>query len=520
MIMSVHQLEGSQVLGLPFSKRVTTLLQRFQNVYKECFSGLGMSNKIFHRNHCIGKRIEVSLMVIMFASMSLIGSAQTIHRTACLGNLSRLDSMLAYTPIEVQDNRGRSLLHWAVACRKREIFDFLVERGIDTGAEDNQKKTPMHIAIQYGSVDYFDFLLDLQSNHNWANEYGGSLLEQAVLNRDKTFLVKLLDSGIDINAINDRGSTALEISMRIGSDDVSEFLLSAGANQDAVRTIEVKGRYMGQVEPGLTPRMFAPNFISTEQHEFGSVFNADATEFYYGLDINGRSEIRYSKLEGEHWSHPVPILTYADFGYNDPFLSPDENRLYFISRKVLDGLGEKGDHDIWYLEKTEDGWSEPINAGSNINSDGHEYYISFTKNGTMYFSSNVNAPESRKRSDLDIYYSKYIDGSYQEAINLGDSINTDNYEADVFIDPTENYMIFCAIRPGGLGRGDLYISFKNAEGKWTKSINMGAPINTKNHELCPFVTADRKYLFYTSNEDIYWVSTEIIKKMKETTLKK
>jgi len=41
------------------------------------------------------------------------------------------------------------------------------------------------------------------------------------------------------------------------------------------------------------------------------------------------------------------------------------------------------------------------------------------------------------------------------------------------------------------------------------------PINTKNHELCPYVTSDGKYLFYTSNEDIYWVSTKIISQIKE-----
>jgi hypothetical protein len=28
-------------------------------------------------------------------------------------------------------------------------------------------------------------------------------------------------------------------------------------------------------------------------------------------------------------------------------------------------------------------------------------------------------------------------------------------------------------------------------------------INTENHELCPFVTKDGNYFFYTSNEDIY-----------------
>ncbi|MEM8906601.1 MAG: hypothetical protein AAGD05_02040, partial [Bacteroidota bacterium] len=189
--------------------------------------------------------------------------------------------------------------------------------------------------------------------------------------------------------------------------------------------------------------------------------------------------------------------------------------LYFISKQAMDGQGpSKEDHDIWYIEKTTQGWSAPINAGPKINSTGNEYYISFTEEGTMYFSSNVNAPEERKGSDLDIYYSKFVNGQFQDAVALGTAINTEEYEADVFVDPKEQYLIFCSTRSGSYGRGDLYISFKKPDGTWTTSLNMGKTINTKHHELCPFVSADGKYLFYTSNEDIFWVSTQIFKELK------
>ena len=126
----------------------------------------------------------------------------------------------------------------------------------------------------------------------------------------------------------------------------------------------------------------------------------------------------------------------------------------------------------------------------------------------MYFASNKNAAEDNEE-DYDIYYSKFVNGEFQEAVNAGEAINTKAYEADVFIDPNEQYIIFCGTREDGFGRGDLYISFKNEDGSWTKSVNMGEPINTPGHELCPFVTMDGKYLLYTSGGDIYWVNTEI-----------
>ncbi|WP_299437595.1 hypothetical protein [uncultured Aquimarina sp.] len=270
--------------------------------------------------------------------------------------------------------------------------------------------------------------------------------------------------------------------------------------------------YLNQKPPGLQPEVFAPNIISKpSESEFGSVFSKDGKEFFYGVDINGKSEIRYTRLEKDSWTAPKVIVSDSKYGFNDPFLSPDEYRLYYISDMPLNGKGNGKDHDIWYSEKKPYGWSKPINAGANINSDRDEYYMSFTDNGTMYFSSNSNS----ENNNFDIYASKKVNSKFQKPEKLSDGINTKSYEADVFVAPDESYVIFCARRKEGLGRGDLYISFKNEDGSWTKSKNMGAPINTKGHELCPFVTKDGKYFLYTSNQDIYWVEASIINQYRE-----
>lgn len=458
------------------------------------------------------KSISIS---IAFSILWFCLPAQNIHRTACQGNLVKLDSMLTHTPIDVKDNRGRSLMHWAVACKQKEVFDFLVQKGININGEDNQKKTPLHVAVQYGNEPFYDLLVEQQEDSIWIDLYGTSLLEQAVLNKDSLFINKLIECGLDINGTNERGSTALEISQRIEANNITQLLLDKGADKNNVRTFEMKGKYMSQEVSKAKGKMFAPNFISTEEKEFGSVFNSKGTEFYYGVDVNGKYEIRYSQLIDDEWSKPKTILSHKVYGYNDPFLSPDENRLYFISKRALDGLGEPKDVDIWYVEKKDDGWSDPINAGTNINSDRNEYYISFTNNGTMYFSSNTNASEERLNLDYDIYYSEFIAGEFQKPVALGDSINTEEYEADVFISPDESYMIFCSTRENGFGQGDLYISFRNMDRTWSPAINMGETINTHQYEFCPFVSKNGRYLFYTSNHDIFWISTEVINQLKE-----
>ncbi|MDY7393995.1 hypothetical protein UMM65_01970 [Aureibaculum sp. 2210JD6-5] len=272
--------------------------------------------------------------------------------------------------------------------------------------------------------------------------------------------------------------------------------------------------YIDQNKPSATAKVFAPNFISKEgESEFGSVFSKDGTEFYYAVDTDGRAEIRYTKLENKKWSTPVTIISHEKYGYNDPFLSPDENELFYISNMPRNALDTINDIDIWYSKKIDNQWSEPINVGNLINSDKNEYYISFASNGTMYFASNVNAAENRSHN-FDIYSATRTEGIFNRPVKLSETINTKRYEADVFVAPDESYLIFSSARREGLGNGDLYISFKNKNGEWNQAKNMGTIVNTESHELCPFVTYDGKYLFYTSKQDIYWISTEILNKFK------
>lgn len=269
--------------------------------------------------------------------------------------------------------------------------------------------------------------------------------------------------------------------------------------------------YIEAVRPQDTARIFAPGFISkSNESEFGSVFSKDGKTFYYAVDSGGKAAIRFTTVENGQWTKPVTIISDEKYGFNDPFLFPSEDRLFFISNLPINEADTIADIDIWFVQKNGDKWSAPIHGGTVINSEREEYYVSFAANGAMYFSSNVGTTLKRKH-DFNIYRSEYVDGVFQTPVKLSDSINTGRYEADVFIAPDESYIIFCSAKRSGFGKGDLYISFKNKDGNWAKAQNMGAIINTKNHELCPFVTADGNFLFYTSNQDIYWISTDFFK---------
>ena len=274
--------------------------------------------------------------------------------------------------------------------------------------------------------------------------------------------------------------------------------------------------YFGQKEPINHPELFAPNLVSKpNRHEFGCTLSKDGSEFYFGVDNNGVMEIHYSILDEGVWSPQKKLFESDSISFNDPMLSPDQKRLYFISNQAHGEIRIKDDTDIWYVERENKGseWSKPLPLGPAVNSDLNEYYASFTNDGTLYFASRDRSEDAPQYA-YDIFRSKYKNGAFQKAKKLPETINTNRYEADVFVAPDESYMIFCSIRKNGLGQGDLYISFRDKTGNWSESVNMGDSINTEKHELCPFVSPDGKYLFYTRNQDIYWVSTNILGKYK------
>ena len=303
--------------------------------------------------------------------------------------------------------------------------------------------------------------------------------------------------------------------------------------------IPLKGAYFGQEPPGMTPEVFEPTIVSTGLDELNSVFSPDGREFYFSIrNFSGTVSIFQMKREGENWSQPKLLPFASRYGDIDVTMSPDGSKILFCSRRPPPGSDEsKEDYDFWMAEREGNTWGEPVHLGEEINSDSHDYYPMMTNSGAIYFSSQREGPGTNN-----IYRSEFIDGKYAQAVKLGEEINTEHREFDPYIAPDESMLIFTSNRPEGLGSGDLFISFRDKEGSWTKAINMGDKINTPGSEYCPMISPDGKYLFFTSARrdfgripdkpltyedfkmyhngsrnglsDVYWVDAKILEGLK------
>jgi Tol biopolymer transport system component len=303
---------------------------------------------------------------------------------------------------------------------------------------------------------------------------------------------------------------------------ISLFILMLGVlhTQEKKNDFPVlKGPYLGQKPPGMTPEIFAQ--VSTEKNEINSVFSPDGSEFYFSIFSPGKGyTIMVMREEEDGWTKPQVAPFSGKYSEVDMFITHDGKQFFYISKRPLrENSPRSSGYQIWVMEKEIESWSEPRNLGPSINSGARQLYPTLTRKGAIYFGSN-----RKGFGGADLFRSLYINGSYTEPENLGDAINTEYDETDVFVAPDESYIIFTSSnRPDGFGSGDHYISFQKTNGSWTKAVNMGEKFNTTSSEFCPMLSPDGKYFFFTSgrrgSDDIYWVDAGVIDEFKSGLLK-
>ncbi|HYY55704.1 MAG TPA: hypothetical protein VE842_00150 [Pyrinomonadaceae bacterium] len=254
--------------------------------------------------------------------------------------------------------------------------------------------------------------------------------------------------------------------------------------------------------PLSEPTIFAEGSLCTGDYESHPAFTPDGKTVYF-LKNNPSFTfwtIVVSRFHNGRWTTPEVAPFSGQYSDADPFITPDGNRFYFISNRPLAsaaGAKPKGDLDIWFMEKTANGWSEPKNAGAPINSPGNEWYPTITSAGTIYFGSDREGGKGR----TDLYRARLINAVYNEALNLGEPFNTQFNEFEPFIAPDESFLIFmCGGRADSRGGFDLYISYNRA-GVWTTPANLGDKINSSGNELSPKISPDGRYFFWTSTRD-------------------
>ena len=262
----------------------------------------------------------------------------------------------------------------------------------------------------------------------------------------------------------------------------------------------------GQQVPELSPEVFAPNIISTKYAEFGIAISPDLSEIYFtrrGESPNPKiGKIMFTKELNGVWTKPEVVSFSGVYNDMEPLITPNGKRLIFGSNRPQEKDGIPGMFLQWYVEKTDDGWSESKVLGPPF-SNRFVMYPTSAENDNMYFTGEDG-----------IYKSVFLNNYYQEPIKLGNEINSLKRAAHPYIAPDETYMIFDA-QPRGDLKSDLFISYQKKDGSWTIAESLGKDINTSESQAIAMMSPDGKLLFFVRNGEIYWVKTDSISKLNQ-----
>src|SRR5262245_15695285 len=245
------------------------------------------------------------------------------------------------------------------------------------------------------------------------------------------------------------------------------------------------------------PALFAEGIVSTGAFETHPSFTPDGRTLYFvkSTPVFSDWKIWVTEYTDGKWSVPKMAPFSGRYRDADPWVTPDGKKLYFISDRPVDGK-PKEDMDIWVMERAKGGeWGEPRNLGAPVNSAGSEWLPRLTADGTLYFGS--DRPGGIGKTDL--YRARRAGDGFGEPQNLGSAVNSEADEYEPCIAADESFLVFMASgRSDDLGNGDLYISFRK-DGQWTPARNLGPKINGPGMQIAPYVAPDGKSFFFASS---------------------
>lgn len=220
--------------------------------------------------------------------------------------------------------------------------------------------------------------------------------------------------------------------------------------------------------------------INSAASEYFPTVSLQDSLFLFMRRLNlSREDFYASSMGVDGFAAALPLSDTLNFAAKkgSMSLSADLQTLYYAADYAEQGYGR---YDIYSVQRKPWGWSKPKNLGQNINSDFWDSAPSIAPDGnSIYFASN----RPGGLGGIDIYTAfKNEKGYWEEAINLGPSINTKGDDQTPFIHADNQSLYFSSNGRVGFGGSDIYVSRKKIDGNWTTPVNLGYPINTYDNE--------------------------------------
>jgi len=255
------------------------------------------------------------------------------------------------------------------------------------------------------------------------------------------------------------------------------------------------GKNVNTAAPEYLPTLTADDqlMLFTRRVIDANVPDGMQDDLFYSLKDNSGDWMPAKSLYGINSSYSEGAASISADGSTLVFTACD------LFGKYGPGRWGKGSCDLFIANRTANGWSEPQNMGDSINSGNWESQPSLSADArTVYF---IRAAKGQKKDrNQDIYVSTRLkNGEWSKAKKLPSIINTPFREETVQIHPDGVTLYFSSNGHPGMGGLDIFMTRKNENGDWLTPVNLGYPINTGNDENSLMVSTEGELAYFSSN---------------------
>jgi|GEM_PF-452830 len=178
-----------------------------------------------------------------------------------------------------------------------------------------------------------------------------------------------------------------------------------------------------------------------------------------------------------------------------PVISAKEELFLSVAFHPGNKGGGKDFGDVWYSKKNEFNQWQEAKPVPSLSTSGYDLFIGFPDDNTaLVYHDGKKKPHGihqyRRINETDWKYEYQLDfGSFR---NNGKSFSAR-------LHPSGEILVMSMNSFGTYGNEDIYVSFRQSEGKWSVPKNIGPVVNTFEQEMTPFLSEDKQVLYFSTN---------------------
>lgn len=229
--------------------------------------------------------------------------------------------------------------------------------------------------------------------------------------------------------------------------------------------------------------------INTKYDEINPVVSIDGKTIYF-TRVGHPSFDKTLKVDQEDYSKTLGFNSYIERLKDVYFELGDE--------KNIDPISSAFNQDIWIATSEHGSFDQIIHPSYPLNSALPNSVCAVTTDPNMIIIVNQFYKDGGMQKGFSFAkMSDWHSWRFPEPLYIYDYYNLEA-GVNLTLSKDNEVMVLSMQRNNSLGENDMYVSFRVHTTLWSAPLHMGETINSTNNEITPFLSDDKRYIFFSS----------------------